>query len=212
MKRLLFSICLFLFLITSNQVIAQEKVKEKDDKTKVKDKDANYKEKDKDNKMKIKDENGKMKMKNDGMNSGMNYPYTAAYSSIFVMGNPAHAKMVLDAWKDWDDNALTRHNFMADTIVTFLPDGSVMKGKAATMAGFTSFRSGLTSSKSTVDAWMPLRSTDRKEDWVAIWGTEVDTHADGKVTSTEIHEIWRINKDGKVDYIKQYAGVTPPQQ
>lgn len=201
MKQILISSCMFLFLLSANNIIAQEKVKEKDNKTKVKDKETGMKEKDKD---------GKMKMKNMGMNN--NYPFTANYSSNFAVGNPAHAKMVLDIWKDWDDNALSRHNFMADTIVVYLPNGQVMKGKEAAMTGFTSYRNTITTSKSTVDAWMPLRSVDKKEDWVAIWGNETDTHADGKVDTTEIHEIWRINKAGKVDFIKQFSSKPAPQQ
>ena len=57
MKRIVILSCMFLFMVTANQVIAQEKIKDKDDKTKVKDKAANYKEKDKNGKVKIKDEN-----------------------------------------------------------------------------------------------------------------------------------------------------------
>ena len=212
MKRIVILSCMFLFMVTANQVIAQEKIKDKDDKTKVKDKAANYKEKDKNGKVKIKDENGKMKMKDNGMNSTMSYPYTANYSSNFIIGNPANAKLVLDEWKDWDDNALDRHNFMADTIITYMPDGTVTKGKEANMAMWKKFRSGFTSSKSTVDAWMPLTSVDRKENWVAVWGTETDTYADGKIDKHDVHEIWRINKDGKVDFFKQFTAVTSPQQ
>jgi hypothetical protein len=58
---------------------------------------------------------------------------------------------------------------------------------------------------------MPLKSVDRNEDWVAIWGTETDTYTDGKTDKKDIHEIWRINKDGKVDFIKQYSSVASPQ-
>jgi len=217
MKRIVISSCMLLILLTVNQIKAQDtKMKVKDDKTKMKDGDA--KEKDKDNKTKIKDDNTKIKIKGqDGMNSmnGMNtaaYPYTAGYSSNFVMGNPAHAKMALDIWKDWDENMLDKHDFMADTIVTYMPDGTVTKGKDANMSMWKKYRAGITSSKSTVDAWLPLRSVDRKEDWVAIWGTETDTTPDGKVGTTQIHEVWRINKDGKVDLIRQYTAKMSPQQ
>lgn len=176
---------MFLFLLAVNNVTAQEKVKVKDDKTKVK------------------DENGKMKMK--GQDGMMAYPYTAGYSSNFVMGNPAHSRMILDLWKDWDDNAFERHDYMADTLVMFLPDGSVIKGKAANLEGAKKYRGGMSSAKSTIDAWVPLRSVDKKEDWVAIWGTETDTWPDGKVDTRNIHEVWRINKDGKVDMMRQFT-------
>jgi hypothetical protein len=222
MKRLLITATLLLFLFSWNTVIAQDKVKMKEDKTKVKSDDS--KEKYKDDKTKIKDGDGKMKMKNDKgmmdkgtmdkgmMDKGMmmDYPYTANYSSQFAIGNPAHAKMILDLWKDWDDNAFTRHDYMADTVVMFFPDGTMAKGKQQTLEGAMKYRGGMTSAKSSLDAWMPLKSTDKNEDWVAVWGSETDTWADGKTETRDIHEIWRINKDGKVDWMKQFTAKPQP--
>ena len=206
MKRLLIASCFFLFLLVGNKVIAQDKEKIKDDKTKVKADDS--KEKYKDDKTKIKDGDGKMKMKNDGMM--MDYPYKANYSSKFAMGNPAHAKMILDLWKDWDDNAFDRHDYMADTLVMLFPDGTMAKGKQEALEGAKKYRGGMTSAKSTIDAWVPLRITDKNEDWVAVWGSETDTWADGKTETRDIHEIWRINKDGKVDFMKQFTAKPQP--
>ena len=206
MKRLLIASCFFLFLLVGNKVIAQDKEKIKDDKTKVKADDS--KEKYKDDKTKIKDGDGKMKMKNDGMM--MDYPYKANYSSKFAMGNSAHAKMILNLWKDWDDNAFDRHDYMADTLVMLFPDGTMAKGKQEALEGAKKYRGGMTSAKSTIDAWVPLRITDKNEDWVAVWGSETDTWADGKTETRDIHEIWRINKDGKVDFMKQFTAKPQP--
>jgi hypothetical protein len=127
------------------------------------------------------------------------------------MGNPAHSKMILEVWKDWDDNAFERHNYMSDTLVMYLPDGSVTKGLAANLEGAKKYRGGMTSAISTIDSWVPLRSVDKNEDWVAIWGSETDTWADGKVETRQIHEIWRINKDGKIDLMRQFSA-KPSQQ
>lgn len=207
MKRIVISACMFVWMLAALPVIAQEKVKEKEDKTKAK--DDNDKMKMKDDKTKMKDGNMKMKMKG---GDKMNYPYTAGYSSNFVIGNPAYAKMVLDAWKDWDENMLDRTDFMADTIEWQLPDGSVTKGKAANLAAGKKYRSGLSGVVSTIDAFIPLKSTDKNENWVAVWGTETDTWPDGKIEKRDIHEIWRINKDGKVDFVKQYASQPNPRQ
>lgn len=219
MKQLLISICAFSLVLTCNYCMAQEKVKSTDDKTKIKDKDANYKEKEKDNKVKVKDADSKMKTKTaeaapvvtNPTVSDM-VPYTATYSSNFAMGNPAHSKMILDLWKDWDDNAFNRHDYMADTLVMYLPDGSVVKGKQANLDAAMKYRGTMASAKSTLNAWMPLKSVDKNEDWVALWGSETDTYPDGKVQTRDIHEIWRINKDGKVDWMKQYTSVPSPQQ
>lgn len=142
----------------------------------------------------------------------MMYPYKANYSSDFKIGNPANAKMILELWKDWDDNALDRHNYFADTVVMYLADGSVLKGKDSCMAGAKRFRGSMSSATSSLEAWIPLKSVDRNENWVAIWGAETDTYPDGKTDKRDLQEIWRINKDGKVDFMKQFAAAAAPEQ
>jgi hypothetical protein len=141
------------------------------------------------------------------------YPYTANYSSNFKIGNPANAKMILELWKDWDDNAFDRHtNYFADTVSMFFPDGSMMRGKDSCIAGAKRFRGTMSSAVSSIDAWMPLKSVDKNEDWVAVWGSETDTYADGKTDKREMHEIWKFNKAGKVDFMKQFASVPTVQK
>jgi hypothetical protein len=135
----------------------------------------------------------------------MTYPYTAKYSSNFQVGNPAQSKMVLELWKDWDDNVFDRHNYFADTIVMFFPDGSRLRGKDSCLAGAKKYRGSMSTAVSTIQAWVPLKSVDRNQDWVIVWGSEADTFPDGKKATKDLHEIWRFNKDGKVDFMKQFA-------
>ena len=137
------------------------------------------------------------------------YPYTATYSSKFAIGNNAHAKMILELWKDWDDNAVDRHNYFADTVVMYFPDGTMSRGKDSCLAGAKKYRGSMSSATSELQAWTPLKSIDRNENWVAVWGTEADTYADGKTEKRDLHEIWRINKDGKIDFMKQFASAVP---
>ncbi|MER3464608.1 MAG: hypothetical protein C4329_09620 [Chitinophagaceae bacterium] len=77
------------------------------------------------------------------------------------------------------------------------------------MQGVKQYRNGFSAVKSRISAWIPLYSVDKNESWVAVWGTEEDTDQSEKVTSTELHEIWRINKDGKIDFMQQFTGKTP---
>ena len=132
-------------------------------------------------------------------------PYKAGYSSDFKMGNPAYAKMVLELWKDWDDNTFDKHDYFADTVVLYLPDSSVVRGKAENVAGAKKYRGGMTSAKSVVHAWVPLHSNDKNEDAVCIWGTETDTWPDGRVEIRDLHEVWWFNKDGKVTAMRQWT-------
>ncbi len=131
--------------------------------------------------------------------------YKATYSSSFKIGKAAYADMILDLWKDWDDNKFDRHDYFADTITMRFPDGTVTKGKAANMEAATKYRGMMTGVKSIVHGWLPLTSTDRNEDMVCVWGQEIDTYADGRVETKDVHEVWWFNKDGKVSGMRQWA-------
>lgn len=123
----------------------------------------------------------------------------------FTIGKAAYSQMILDLWKDWDDNTFDKHDYMADSLVMFLPDGSVTKGKEANLEGAKKYRGSMTSSKSIIHACIPLVSPDRKEDAVCIWGQEESTFADGKVEKRDIHEVWWFNKAGKITAMRQWV-------
>ncbi len=134
-------------------------------------------------------------------------PYTAGYSSKFEMGDPNHTAMILGLWKDWDNGNLAngKNNF-ADTVeMNFWSGESMRASRDSVISEGQKFRDNFTSVTSRVDAVMPLKSTDRDENWVGVWGTEVTTDKKGKVDSMHLHEVWRINKQGKADLVLQFS-------
>jgi ketosteroid isomerase-like protein len=146
------------------------------------------------------------------MQDNSNLPYTAMYSSNFQMGNSKYSRMVLDAWKAYDDNAFDRiTDMIADTVTAIMPDGSMIKGKEAFLSAIKSYRGGFATAASTVDAWVPIKSTDKGDDIVCIWGSETDTKSDGTSQKVDLHELWAFNKDGKLFFFRQFAGPAPKE-
>jgi len=133
-------------------------------------------------------------------------PYTAAYSSSFEMGNPAYAAMIAQgSWKDWEQNTLTNmKSWVADTIVAHQSDNVMVKGADSLMARWIRGRADYTSVIDTIDAVIPVYSTDKKENWVLVWAREINVDSKGKKDTVAIMETWRINKDGKADFVLQY--------
>ena len=131
-------------------------------------------------------------------------PYKATFSSSFKMGNQKYANKILELWKDWDNNVFTKSDYFADTVTGYFPDGTTVKGKEAFIETGKKYRAGFTTVKSTVHAWAPLYSEDKKTDAVCIWGEEADTTPDGKTTTTNLHEVWFFNKDGKISAMRQW--------
>jgi hypothetical protein len=142
------------------------------------------------------------------MSQGKSSIYTASYSSNFKMAEPSYSEKVLTLWKDFENNALEKHaDLISDTVTMLIADAPAVKGKAANLAGAKEFRSSVTNYKVTVDAWMSVKSVDKGENFVCIWGTEDFTDKAGKHINRRLHEVWGFNKDGKVSLLMQYAGL-----
>jgi hypothetical protein len=142
------------------------------------------------------------------------YPYTAEYSSSFEMGNAEHSKAVLQVWKEYDNNTLTNaKSVFADKVDFFWANSVPMMGVPvdSALAEGTKFRSMYDKVESKIHAFVPLKSTDKNENWVLVWGTEYDTKG-GKVDSVEYQETWRFNKDGKADRVYQYSSKMPAKK
>lgn len=128
-------------------------------------------------------------------------PYTPTYSGKFTMGKAAHSQMVLNLIKDYETNLFSMANAFADTAIVFFPDGTTVRGIEALTGAFKQMRTSEPDMTINVSAVVPMRSTDRMEDWVLVWG-----NSGGTSNRTEFHHIWRINRDGKVDYLRLYQG------
>lgn len=133
-------------------------------------------------------------------------PYTASYSSAFKMGNPEYSALILQgSWKDWENNTMDNmKSWIADTITAFHSDNTMVKGADSLIARWKRGRAMFTSVIDTIHAVVPLYSTDKNENWVLVWATEINTKADGKKDTAAVMETWRINKDGKADLLLQY--------
>jgi ketosteroid isomerase-like protein len=140
--------------------------------------------------------------------------FTPNYSASFVMDSAANTETVLALWKAWKngDLSVVRTHF-ADSVSLFLADGSGMVGQTDTiLKGVQGYRSSFKVNDMAVDAVFAVKSTDKDENWVAIWGTEIQDNTNGKVDSVSIQETWRFNKAGKVDFMFQAIrkGILPP--
>jgi len=132
--------------------------------------------------------------------------YEAEYSSRFSLADDTYTAIVLDLWKDYEENNFVRNvDHFADDIVAELYSGEVVTGKENLLKGAKVARNGVTDFSTKMISYISLRSDDKDENWVAVWGEDSYKDKDGKSVTNAIHEIMRFNKDGKIDFMKQYA-------
>jgi hypothetical protein len=140
--------------------------------------------------------------------------YSPTYSSSFEIGDVKNAEAVLALWKDYDGGNLEPSKVhFADSVTFYTADGSVISGaKDSAVANVQHYRDMFSTVKSTVHAIFPIKSIDKDEDWVGIWGTEVSTDKKGKTDSVYLQETWRFNKEGKINLLYQHSRVAKPQK
>ncbi len=134
------------------------------------------------------------------------YQYTADYSAKFEMGDPKNVKTIFALYEDWDKNTIDNSkDKFADSLFMMFSSGDLMTGKRDSLIELSKvFRNTLGTVNTQVHAVVPLRSTDKNEDWVLVWFTEHRTDARGGKDSTVFQETWRLNKEGKADLVYQY--------
>ncbi len=150
---------------------------------------------------------------NDSANkSTVNLPYQPVYAADWKIGNEKNVETALRVWKAWDDgNLAAAKDAFADTLTMVLADGHTISGQIDTMLAMgQSERAKFSQVQSRVITYIPVKSDKMNEEWVSIWGVEVNTSKSGKVDSMGLQESYRFNKDGKIDLSRQYRMILSP--
>ncbi len=143
--------------------------------------------------------------KPDSGNKEVTYPYEIGYSSKFEFADPEKSKMILDLWKAFDNNTFDNiKDKFADTVTMKFPDMVMHASRDSMIASTKSYRNTMLAVTSKVDVVMSVKSTDKNEDWVLVWGQEIHTSKKNKIDTVALHEVWALDKNGKVYFMQQY--------
>ncbi len=104
-------------------------------------------------------------------------------------------------------------DWFADSVEMRIANGMIMKGTRDSILKRTQdWRNTMKSVSSRVDAFFPVKSTDKNVEWACVWGMETHTDQKGMTDSVHYQETWRFNKDGKVDFMMQYERPAKPMK
>ena len=136
----------------------------------------------------------------------VHFPIAAKQSTEFEIGQPSFIKMILDIWRAYDRGDVVRfkENF-APQLTIMLPEQYMQGNRDTVLAQFQQKRDNYTTVQTTVDSWVPLTTTDTKENFVFVWGRRELTQKDRKILFRTILEKWRINAQGQIDFMQHYV-------
>src|SRR4051812_33729477 len=92
----------------------------------------------------------------------VSYPYDILYSSKFELADPEKGKMILDLWKDFDNNTLDNaKDKFADTVTMLFPGMDLHASRDSMISSTKAYRNSYKSVQSKVHAVISTRSTDK---------------------------------------------------
>lgn len=138
--------------------------------------------------------------------TAVDLPYKAEYTSDWTQDvSDADLKMVLQSYKDWENNNIPGlRSAFGDSVMVDMADGTHVNGKADDIVKtFTTYRDSLTSSKIKMQSWEKMYSPTKKDGYVVTWYDQYDTFKSGKIDSATYHDI-NLVKNGKIVWYAQY--------
>ena len=133
-------------------------------------------------------------------------PYKVSYSSSFDMTNNKYSAVVMNIWKEFGNNNFSKFpGYFADTVQLQKLTGEYKGSRDNFISILSASRGRYKAFDTKIDAIFSFRSTDKKSDWVSVYGYEYTEDNNGKRDTTNLHELWQFNENGKVSFISQYA-------
>jgi hypothetical protein len=149
--------------------------------------------------------NSATKSKTSSPDSPVYFPYAPVKSNSFEKGSDHNAKNVLDIWRQYETGNLNAaKKFFADSIRLILPDQIFEGSKDLVIQQYQKRRETFSDVQCFVWSWLPVHTTDTKENIVYVWGLYDATKKNGDRDYAMVHEIWRFDKKGKIKEMEQF--------
>ncbi|MGZ8537738.1 MAG: hypothetical protein ACXWV9_05700 [Flavisolibacter sp.] len=152
-----------------------------------------------------KNQTTQQKIITDSLSTGIYFPYTPIYTSEFSPGSKRNLQIVAEFWKEFENGDVKNSTpFFAEKVKFIFPD-KIINGKRDSVLNLVkSIRESYNDFQSFIYSWMSVKAEEDKVDWVYIWGQYIITEDNNKRRIVKIHESWKINKEGKIDFMQQY--------
>jgi hypothetical protein len=134
------------------------------------------------------------------------FPYAPRYENGFEAGRSEYIKVVLDIWKEYETGDVRKKSKSFADSVTFIFRDEEYKGKKdSVLSKYKKRRDNYSYVQNHIDSWMPAYAKDHDDYWVFLWGRQDCTDKEGGFKALQVHEIWRFNKEGKINFMQEYV-------
>ena len=143
-------------------------------------------------KLKIKDEV-------DGAVKARKYLYTPSYSNKWAIDDSTKSNVIMKFLDRWEHNNIDSSFFSNWVYYKY-----TWEKNASMLSKLKQERDKFAQWKIVVSSIAPLKSTDRNENWVAVYGSVNKKDFKGNASVTNFTQWYKVDKDLKISFLKEF--------
>ena len=121
------------------------------------------------------------------------------------MGDTAHIKKVMEFIKDWELNDFSKKELLSDYVEAYFMNTEGFFLNDTLIAKLKKQRADLINPRIKLLSVIPLKSTDRNENWVIVLGDLLNDVPGKEQKKTDFVQLFQIDNAGKINLIKLYS-------
>jgi hypothetical protein len=130
---------------------------------------------------------------------GRSQLYTSSYSSQWTNGDSINTRIVMKFMESWEKNAID-----TSLLSPWVYYKYNWENKQSFFDKLKTDRDKFAKCKIKLSSIIPVKTTDRNEDWVVVYAGVDYTDLNGNLSTTNFTQWYKINKDKKIEFFKEF--------
>ena len=137
------------------------------------------------------------KQTTDALQANMPNPFTLNYSHNWQIGDTAHIKKVMEFIKEFELNDFSKKELFSDYVEVYFMKTEGFFLNDTLIAKLQKQRADLINPRIQLLSVIPLKSTDRNENWVIVLGDLLNIVPGKEQKKTDFVQLFQVNNRGK---------------
>jgi len=125
--------------------------------------------------------------------------YTSTYSAQWTKGDSSNTEVVMKFMKSWENNSID-----TSLLSNFVYFKNNWEKKESIMDNLRIELNNFAKWKFSVSSIIPVKSIDRNENWVIVYGTLNKRDFKDNMTAINFTQWYKVNKENRIEFFKEF--------
>jgi hypothetical protein len=130
---------------------------------------------------------------------GRSHLYTSTYSAKWTEGDSTNTEVIMKFMKSWENNSIDTSLFS-----NWVDFNNNWEKKQIIMDKLRTERNNFAKWKISVSSIIPVKSIDREENWVIVYGSVNTRDFKDKISEIHFTQWYKVNKESRISFFKEF--------